>query len=290
MGAQLSSLFYYLKNVSYFCCSNITAHESISEESISESEDEDHEYVLEDKKILFTQDSKKRALLIGINYFNTNSELSGCINDVIHLKEFLSENLYFDSKDILCMRDDYDFSNYLYPSYFNIINQIDLLVEWANNNRNSEIWFSYSGHGSNIIDYSGDELDNRDEVLCTVDNKYIKDDWLKTNFINLLNKDVKLFILIDACHSATMCDLNQDLNKKIIMISGCKDNQTSADAYIREEQEYRGALSYNFMNAWQHSFTMKEFHEKMCSQMYGKYTQSSICSYTNASLLDYHLC
>ena len=117
MGAQLSSLFYYLKNVSYYCCSNTTAHESISESEESISEDEDHEYVLEDKKILFTQDSKKRALLIGINYFNTNSELSGCINDVIHLKEFLSENLYFDSKDILCMRDDYDFSNYLLSNF-----------------------------------------------------------------------------------------------------------------------------------------------------------------------------
>lgn len=32
---------------------------------------------------------KKKALCIGINYFNTDAELKGCINDARNMKQFL---------------------------------------------------------------------------------------------------------------------------------------------------------------------------------------------------------
>lgn len=303
MGISISSFNKYLNNLWIICCSSDPAEEasetmensystdtiypSDSDEPTSSSNESENELL---QKAIFSKDNKKRALIIGINYFETEGELSGCINDVIHLKLFLESNLYFKPSDILEMRDDLTLQSLFYPNYFNIIKQIDLLVEWANNNKNSEIWLSYSGHGSNIYDFNGDEIDGRDEVLCTADHKYIKDDWLKTNFINLLNKDVKVFILIDACHSGTMCDLTYDEKKNIVMMSGCRDDQTSADAYMREEQEYRGALTYTFLKCWDNKICLKELHETILSTMNNRFTQKSVLSYTNHSLPNFHLC
>lgn len=47
----------------------------------------------------------KRALLIGINYRETPSELRGCINDVNNVKEFLLTKGYKE-KYITILTDD----------------------------------------------------------------------------------------------------------------------------------------------------------------------------------------
>ena len=266
-------------------CWNPTAQ--WEEEDVSSSSDSD--LSSEENKCMFSTNNPKKALLIGINYIDSPNQLNGCINDVIQLKNFIKTNLHFNNADIMTMRDDYAKQSMLYPTEFNIKKQIDIMVEWANNNRNSELWFSFSGHGSFIFDTNGDEEDNQDEVLCTVDNKYIKDDWIKSNFIDLLNRDVKLFILIDACHSGTMCDLSLD-NKKIVMFSGCRDDQTSSDDFIREENEYRGALTHSFLTSWEKECTLLEHHSNLLQSMNGKYTQKSVISATCPSLGDFQLC
>ena len=47
----------------------------------------------------------KFALIIGINYFNTDFELSGCINDTKMLRRYLLDNNFiFDN--ITVLRDD----------------------------------------------------------------------------------------------------------------------------------------------------------------------------------------
>jgi hypothetical protein len=130
------------------------------------------------------------------------------------------------------------------------------LVNLAFDNSDKQVllFWSYSGHGHYISDTNNDEKDGRDEVLCPLDfsdNGFITDDHLKKYFIDKLPSNVKLFILIDACHSGTMVDFryNYLLDEKryditqgskltdcdIVMISGCKDSQTSADAYLKDE-------------------------------------------------------
>ena len=37
--------------------------------------------------------SNKFALVIAINYFNTNNRLNGCINDGVNIINFLKQNL-----------------------------------------------------------------------------------------------------------------------------------------------------------------------------------------------------
>ena len=283
MGVFMSKIFTFLN-------SNNTQpvlehHDSESSISSNSSNDLSLDTIdLNDKIYLFNKTSKKRALLIGINYFNTNNMLRGCINDVKDLTDFLQKNLYFNYNDIFQMIDSLDKNSNLFPTCNNIKNEIKKLVSWANENTNSEIWLSYSGHGYFINDFNSDEIDNKDEVLCTVDGRYLKDDWLKENLIDKINDDVKLFILMDCCHSGTICDIQKEglknINKNIFMISGCKDNQTSADAtfFIREEYEWRGALTYNFINNY--TINLKEHYSKIINSLEGRFTQIPRISHT----------
>jgi hypothetical protein len=66
--------------------------------------------------------------------------------------------------------------------------------------------FHYSGHGSQMVDVSGDEpLDKNDETICPHDYAsagMIKDDDLRTVIAGLA-KGAKLDVLLDSCHSGT---------------------------------------------------------------------------------------
>ena len=210
----------------------------------------------------------KRALMIGINYIGTSLQLSGCINDVENLKQFMEYNKYFNQDEMLAMTDYHQGTEY-YPTKANIINQLNKLVDFANENKDNDVrlFVSYSGHGSAVPDTSGDELDQMDEVLCPVDynrSGYIVDDYIYSNFVIKMPSNVKLVMLIDACHSGSMCDLryryltSRKINKKIsetmcqvVMVSGCMDNQSSADAYLPDKttakNEFQGAMTASFI-------------------------------------------
>jgi len=65
--------------------------------------------------------------------------------------------------------------------------------------------FHYSGHGANVPDRSGDEADNRDEILCSTDLDWkdpLLDDWLRAEF-DKLPAGVNLTVIMDCCHSGT---------------------------------------------------------------------------------------
>ena len=144
------------------------------------------------------------------------------------------------------------------PTYANIIYGINWLVQ-KNNEGYKNIWLQYSGHGYYKKDTNGDEIDGRDECLVSEDNRFITDDVLNTNLINRLSSDVNMISIMDCCHSGTIMDLkykyktrgvcelqynNQD-GKNIISISGCRDDQTSADAWFT--YKWNGALTKKLM-------------------------------------------
>ena len=235
----------------------------------------------------------KRCLLIGINYIGTESELNGCINDSINLKQFLKKNKYFPGRSIIMMNDKS--KRRRKPTKLNIIRQLKLMIRFAKLNRGKKVmlFISYSGHGTFRTDHSGDEQDGRDEMLCPLDYKtagFISDDYLKNNFINKLPENVQLVLLIDACHSGTSMDLKyqylvNNLNTcvvheklseskcQVVMVSGSKDSQTSSDAYLLDQQgggtnqqnpyEYQGAMTAAFMANYIEGITYKDLVEKM---------------------------
>lgn len=219
----------------------------------------------------------KRALTIGINYENSTNQLYGCINDSNNIKRVLSDKYKYH--EILQLTDH----SPIKPTLRNIVYGIRWLVSEAKDG--DELYFHYSGHGSQkrATKYSMPyEVDGYDECLVPIDSDvsgYLLDDIVHDELVKtLFGKSVKLTAVVDACHSGTMLDLpfsgkiTSDnriasisykpkeevsiftMKPNIIYISGCLDNQTSADAGDNSSG-YFGALTNSLLKVLQnHSF------------------------------------
>ena len=256
--------------------------EEVKEDEVKEvKEDKDK---VESKAVPVVSAPKKivkKGVLIGINYTGTNNQLSGCINDSINIKNLLIKNNYLAESEITMMNDNS--SGGLYPSKANMLAQMNSLIAFANANKDADVKLilTYSGHGSNMRDVNGDEEDRLDELLCPIDfdrSGFISDDYLKVNFIDKLPQNANLVLLMDACHSATIFDLrynytislkdsykaytrSKDTLGQAILISGCRDNQTSADAYI--DNSSQGAMTAAFLASFDDKISYRDLVLKM---------------------------
>ena len=198
----------------------------------------------------------KKALLIGINYLDTPYALSGCIDDTTRMKDLLSLHSFNDFQILTDLTD-------IKPTKQNILNQLQNLI---NNAASGDLLFFYfSGHGSYTYDSNNDETDGRDEMLVSLDLQPIIDDELKSILQNSMKRELTIIGLFDSCHSGTILDLkynyldtnnydNYSENNKVsecqgnvIMISGCMDSQTSAEALINNKAQ--GALTWSFIES-----------------------------------------
>jgi hypothetical protein len=195
----------------------------------------------------------KRALLIGINYIGTPSELHGCINDVNTVENTIT-SLGFNH--ITKLTDETEQK----PTRDNIINELTNIL--VGSSPGDLIFFLYSGHGSYVYDRSGDETDRRDEVIVPLDFKLITDDVLKSIVQTNLKEGVTLFAMFDSCNSGTVLDLryeylsnpnvdnvveqvkNTETEGNVIMISGCKDDQYSYETVMNNQ--VNGAMTSAF--------------------------------------------
>ena len=231
----------------------------------------------------------RRALLVGINDYRGIRDLKGCINDVGNMRHILKTYLGFSNNDIRVVVDSRaDKQGILY--------RLEYMVKVAQ--PGDFMVFHFSGHGSQIRDRNGDELeDHLDELLCPWDmdweDGFILDDDLDRIFKNI-PEGAFLEVFLDCCHSGTatrggdlFCGEEigfeseptgrflppppdiafrfegetgalgptrgfQTLNRSgvrrstasHILWSGCRADQTSADAYINGG--YNGAFTYFF--------------------------------------------
>jgi hypothetical protein len=97
----------------------------------------------------------------------------------------------------------------------------------------------YVGHGTNVKDLNGDEIDGLDEAMV-FDDGFLVDDILIEHVVNYKNHDAYLTLLTDACHSGTIWDLQSEhkhLPKNVISISAVSDNQTAKQTLINKIDE-----------------------------------------------------
>ncbi|KAM5367602.1 hypothetical protein ACJZ2D_009970 [Fusarium nematophilum] len=251
---------------------------------------------------------RRKALLIGINYFGQDGELRGCINDVHNVSAFLVERYGYKRQDMVILTDDQS-NPVMQPTRENIIRAMGWLV--SNAQPNDALFLHYSGHGGQVEDEDGDEDDGYDECIYPVDFQnagHILDDEIHHYVVKPLQQGVRLTAIFDSCHSATVMDLpyvystkgvlkepnlakeaasglfdafsayargdlagaagsvfglaktaftGDDAYEKtketrtspadVIMWSGSKDDQTSADATINAQAT--GAMSWAFISA-----------------------------------------
>jgi hypothetical protein len=252
--------------------------------------------------IIYSKMSKK-ALLVGINYFKTPNQLNGCINDIMNVRGMLMDAYDYLDSNISLLRDD---DPNKMPTRENIINALKTLV--ANSASCSEIWFHYSGHGTFQTDRNGDESDKRDEALVPCDFSkagIILDDEL---FDIIRMARCRMIIMLDCCHSGSGCDLQYAFeyangtfrksvnnakviaNPNIIMMSGCKDVQTSADAFDNNTKEFVGAFTNSLLEclrASQHNIDTMKLYNNICFRLIqSKFTQTPILS-SSANIINH---
>jgi len=268
---------------------------------VSQQESEDVSYTIEEVSDLpivettsmFTKSSNKLGLLVGINYISNESEnddLNGCVNDMCNLFDFLQKECHFRDDQLTVLENKN-------ATYENIMIELGYLVNRSNQFPGTEIWFSYSGHGTSK--YSFFENDNRSEVICPCDYQdsgLISDVWLQENFIQKLHKDTKLFVLMDCCNSGSNMNLPYCLENgmetkreyeydnelcTIVKISGCRDDQTSADYYDNRDKEFQGALTNAFLKL-DYGSSMATNIQNIVQNLTGRgFSQRPVLSFSN---------
>ena len=239
----------------------------------------------------------KKALLVGINDYAPagagGPDLRGCVNDVRDMANTLSV-LGVVSPAPSTMRILTDTR----ATRASIISGFKWLTSGAK--KGDVLVFHYSGHGSQVVDVSGDEIDRRDEAICPHDYAsagMIKDDDLRA-LLAVLPAGVNIDLILDSCFSGTATRAGSDMaampseariayryleppvdwgffldadpslaqrgflrgrpkegardavlvpGLNHVLWSGCRDNQTSAEAMIAGV--WRGVFSYNYCKA-----------------------------------------
>lgn len=233
----------------------------------------------------------KKALCVGINDypFGEENDLRGCVNDANDWARLLK--VHFDFTDIKQLLNSD-------ATKVNIVTGLKGLLSGAT--AGDVLVFANSSHGTYIADTDEDEA-KFDEAVCPYDTdaNLLVDDELRELFKNI-PKDVRLTVISDSCNSGSVTRVavdqyrrNRQLNPRVwggkelqlpalrsarakkmekfpesgmkeLLLSGCKSNQTSADAYIAND--YHGAMSYYALKAIadaNHKLTYAELHERL---------------------------
>jgi hypothetical protein len=215
---------------------------------------------------------KQTAFLVGINYTGTANELYGCINDTKNIQDLLKNKYNFTNVTLL--NDE----SYDKPTKQNILKGLQTLL--SNTESGDTAFFMFSGHGTCSTDFNGDEKDGQDELIMPIDattlNTCILDDELNKLIRNTLKPGAKLVAIFDCCFSGTVLDLRytygypDNTNESetagdVFMISGCTDQQTSADtvAPINGRMMASGALTYAFLTMIKETAIMGDLVTKM---------------------------
>ncbi len=158
---------------------------------------------------------RKRALIIGINYFNSDGELNGCVNDARAWKKYLAEQGWDVEDPDVCrvITDDPTFTTgKMMPTAVNIYAGMQWLVKDAQ--PSDSLFISMSAHGTQLPEpeeTKGEEADGFDEAMVPVDFEdagFIRDDNFFKTLILPLPENCHIVGIFDMCHSASLCDLS----------------------------------------------------------------------------------
>lgn len=234
----------------------------------------------------------KRAVLIGCNYTATPSvKLAGCINDIVHMRNALMDAYGYQNTNIFMLRDD---NPSKLPTRRNILYLLNQLV--AASTAGDMLWVHYSGHGVQVQETG---LGLQDGIVpCDYNTAGIIDQVTLNDIIK--HAKCQMMLCFDSCHSGSQCSLEYSINynggaltktvnnskfiadTNIVMISGCQDSQTSADAYDNMEKENVGAFTQTLLETLRqndHNIALLPLYSNLCANLKAEgFTQIPVLS------------
>jgi hypothetical protein len=231
------------------------------------------------------------------------ARLYGCINDIVNVRNTLVDAYGFAPANINMLRDDVKSA---VPTRANILAALANIIA-VSSSPEDLVWIHYSGHGTQVRDTNKDETDGQDEAIVPSDYLtagFITDDTL---FDLLKTAKCRVLLFFDSCHSGTVCDLQyvtnmnaantgivQSVNntkvlsnKNIVVMSGCRDVQTSADTYSTLEALGVGAFTDALLECLRlndHNVDIKKLFVDVCGYLRKNgYTQIPVVSSTVAT-------
>ncbi|KAK9802861.1 hypothetical protein WJX73_010703 [Symbiochloris irregularis] len=251
----------------------------------------------------------RKALLVGINYIGSEHQLNGCINDIHNVLNFLTRYAGWptDANSLVILADDRPEPQFK-PTRQNMINAMQWLTAGAR--PGDSLFFHYSGHGGTVKDPTGQEEKGYDSTICTIfdlpfsyrpneDGEITMSEFatkaraLLFDWQQVMNsKDVRgrmdagmhMFqggkeLWNAVTHRGEPGQDWQETNHThgphgaVFCWSGCKDDQTSADATISGQAS--GAMSWALITTLeqQPDQTYAQILQNTRHMLLGKYTQ-----------------
>ena len=143
---------------------------------------------------------RKRALLIGIDNYKAAHvpKLQGAVNDVRLMHALLIGKFGMPPENIKVLKNEEATRQAIIDAIRN-----DLI---AKANKDDVVILHFSGHGSQMKDISGDEVDELDETLVAYDSRTpgvfdISDDEINGLLMQLAQKTKNVTLIFDSCHS-----------------------------------------------------------------------------------------
>ena len=239
--------------------------------------------------IIPQEKTEKYALLIAISEYppECNCNLQGCAYDLVdNMRIRLINQFNFHPDNIRLLLNER-------ATFDNIIDR----TKWLISHENAELVKLYSGHGAYVPDRNGDEVDGVDEVMVCYDHDWDRpliDDILGGLYSQTPASSFLSFIT-DSCHSETQ---DRDFRKKpkfnnkflrppadiyarnyllkknikhigksapdnFMIFSGCRDDQTSADAYINNQ--WQGAFTWAYSQLIKPDLTWADIYQSVIS-------------------------
>ncbi len=180
-----------------------------------------------------TRQPRKQALLIGIDrYQHPRSNLNGCVNDITAISSQLQLRFGYTADHLMNG----------HATGENIRAGIRALLT----SDADELLIYYSGHGSQVHDNNGDEVDGMDEIICPHD---FPDDYLTDDTLNLLfqlkKESVPLTVIFDCCHSGTghrdIADVATDSMERFISFTYSTQSTTTVSVEYSKDPQTTGA-------------------------------------------------
>ncbi|MDQ3279790.1 MAG: caspase family protein, partial [Acidobacteriota bacterium] len=194
---------------------------------------------------------RKRALLIGIDDYSASRlkkraewqpvpqrvlpSLRGAATDVALVREMLTARYGFEEGGIVTLTNQQATREAIVAAIENVL--------IAPARKDDVLLFYYAGHGSQVDNSASSEPDGRDESIVPADSRLgatdIRDKQLAVLFNRVLDKQARLTLIFDSCHSGSVARaLTTDERVRSVL----PDPRDVHDASEPPEPEARGAL------------------------------------------------